>query len=213
MDVILVLSVCFIMAFWRRLFGGGFFREGILSKRGVQCACYLLFTSVVAYFLLPLPLWWQNLIAALIFAAWTYCQFWSRGHGVSMDEGRDTEPLESTIKRYNERWYHYVCDWLFPNHLYGFLYDAVYMGLRYTCPLIVLWALGFIPVYFGVYGCLFDWRIILIGMFVSPIYMLSWTIYEREEWIFKKYGFLNRAIHLAELLTGFIWGLWVLCLN
>lgn len=213
MDVLLILSVCFVMAFWRRLFGGGFWREGILSKRGVQCVCYLIFTSVVAYFLLPLPLWWQNLIGALVFSGWTYCQFWSRGHGAPMDMGRDETPLESTIKRYNERWYHIPCDLLLKNHKYGFLYDMLYMGLRYTCPLIALWVIGYIPAFFGLPYPLFDWRIILIGLSVSPIYCLCWTLFEMEEWIFKKFEFMNKGIHLAELLTGFIWGFWVLCLN
>ena len=96
---------------------------------------------------------WQGAAASLLLACYLQFQFWSRGHGACFDIGRGT-PDETTIRRYNERWYHTPLDWLFNKmdaneHKYGFLYDFIYMGMRYTCPMAVLYFLS--PVF-----C-FDW--------------------------------------------------------
>ena len=53
-------------------------------------------------------------------------------------------PDETTIKCYNECWYHKPLDWWFNKmnaneHKYGFLYDFLYMGMRYTCPMVALY--------------------------------------------------------------------------
>ena len=123
-----------IGAFLRRWYGGCLEAYKILRSRGVQTVCMLaVFMSIYLFD------WssWQNWLGAAIVSGWLQFQFWSRGHGACFDIGRGT-PSEETIRRYNERWYHYPVDWLFdkafkvPGSKYGFMYDFVYMGLRYT---------------------------------------------------------------------------------
>ena len=208
MKFVFLLSVCVYYAFWCRLFGGGFFRTGFLSKRGVQCVLFLIPTLVLSFLFCSSSYEKIKALFSVCFSAWTYCQFWARGHGCSYDEGRDLNPLESTIRRYNERWYHVPCDLILSNHKYGFAYDFLYMGLRYACPMIALW---FVPVLFPNLPQI-DWRIVLIGLSVSPIYALCWTLYEREEWIFKRFDCLSSGTNLAEFLSGFVFGFWILCL-
>ena len=208
MTVLLVFGLCVFYSFWRRLYGGGFFRTGLLSKRGFQCVLFLVPTFFLA---LNSCSGYDDKIRygfSVWFAVWTYCQFWARGIGSVLDSGRDVNPLDSTISRYYERWYHVPCDLLLRNHKYGFAYDRMWMGLRYTCPMALLWFVSYLfPMLPQV-----DWRIVLIGLSVSPIYALSWTFYEREEWMFKRFDCLNYATNLAEFLSGFAFGFWVLCI-
>lgn len=180
-----------IGAFLRRWYGGCLGAYKILRNRGVQTVCMLaVFMSIYLFD------WssWQNWLGAAIVSCWLQFQFWSRGHGACFDIGRGT-PSEETIRRYNERWYHYPVDWLFdkafkvPDSKYGFMYDFVYMGLRYTCPMIPM--------------MLLDWRYILIGAAVSPIYALCHTLAERDPWIFDgRIPFVGSATNLAEKLVG-----------
>lgn len=77
-----------------------------LRNRGVQTivmmlSMFLLFCSFKS---------WQGTVASLLLACYLQFQFWSRGHGACFDIGRGT-PDETTIKRYNERWYHKPLDW------------------------------------------------------------------------------------------------------
>ena len=192
-----ILSVV-VNCLWRRWFGGGYKNTWLGNNRAVQCTVYLLYTSVLAYYLSRFSEIWYNVIFAVFFAVFTYCQFWARGLGACFDIGRG-QVDETTIKRYNARWYHIPCDWLFKNHKYGFAYDFVYMWLRYTMPLVLLYILGLatVPVFINP---VFSMWIIIIGASISPIYAICWTLYERENWMFKKY------------LSGAVWGLWPLCL-
>lgn len=178
-------------SFLRRWYGGCLENYKVLRNRGVQTtAMMIVFVSIYLYDLSS----WQNWLGALLVSSWLQFQFWSRGHGACFDIGRGT-PDEETISRYNERWYHYPIDWLFnklfkePDRKYGFLYDFLYMGLRYTCPMILM---AFV-----------DWHYILIGASISPIYAFCWTLYERENWIFQKnIPFVGSATNLAEKLAG-----------
>ena len=63
---------------WRRWFGDGFKNTWLGNIRGVQCIVYLIVTSLMAYFLEPLAIWWHNLIFAIVFAGYSYVQFWAR---------------------------------------------------------------------------------------------------------------------------------------
>lgn len=177
--------------FLRRWYGGCLEAYKILCNRGVQTICMLaVFMSIYLFDLSS----WQNWLGAAIVSCWLQFQFWSRGHGACFDIGRGT-PSEETIRRYNERWYHVPTDWLFdevfkvPGNKYGFMYDFIYMGLRYTCPMVPM--------------MLIDWRYILIGMAVSPIYAICWTLYERDPWIFdNRIPFVNGPTNLAEKIVG-----------
>ncbi len=179
-------------AFLRRWYGGCLEDYKILRNRTVQTICMLaVFMSVYV------GDWsnWKYIIFAAVVSCWLQFQFWSRGHGACFDIGRNMSPSEDTIRRYNERWYHYPVDWLFdkvlkePTKKYGFLYDFIYMGLRYTCPMIVM--------------AILDWRYIVLGALVSPIYCICWTLSEREKWIFdKRIPFVSGATNLAERIVG-----------
>ena len=176
-------------AFLRRWFGGCLADYKILNSRGVQTAAMLaVFLSIYLHDFSS----WLNWLAAIVVSCWLQFQFWSRGHGACFDIGRGT-PTAETISRYNERWYHYPVDWLFDRlfkaEKYGFMYDFIYMFLRYTCPMIPM--------------MLIDWHYILLGMAISPIYAFCWTLYEREPWIFKsRIPFVSSATNLAEEIAG-----------
>ena len=183
----------FLGAFLRRWYGGCLEDYKILRNRGVQTTCMLLaFMSIYLYDYTS----WPNWIGAIVVSCWLQFQFWSRGHGACFDIGRGVfPPEEGTIKRYNERWYHYPVDWLFdkvfkmPERKYGFFYDFIYMGLRYTFPMLFMLLLG--------------WEYVVLGALVSPIYALCWTLQEREPWIFDgRVPFVGVATQLAEKIVG-----------
>jgi hypothetical protein len=48
---------------------------------------------------------------------------------------------------------------------------------------------------------LLDWRYILVGMAIAPIYAFCWSLYERESWLFKT-KFCGNATNLAEIVSG-----------
>lgn len=192
-------------ALWRRWFGGGFKNTWLGNNRAVQCVVFLASFTGLMYLHTHYE-WWICVLSA----AFLYCQFWARGHGACFDIGRGQYD-ETTIKRYNARWYHVPCDWLLKNNKYGFLYDFLYMGLRYTCPMILFYALGCIPLLTGSTTPLFTPWVIAIGASVSPLYALCWTLKEREDWLFQKHWSVSGATNLAEYLAGFVFGLifWV----
>lgn len=170
----------------RRIFGGWLEDYKIIKNRGVQSVL------MVALFLaIYLPNY--HCAIAIIIACWLQFQFWSRFHGGVFDEGRG-EKTQNTIDRCNKYWWHYPVDYIFKvfkaeDKKYGFLYDYIYMGFRYTCPMIPMMIL--------------DWRYILIGLSISPIYAFCWTLYERENWMFKS-KFCGNATNLAEIMSGAI---------
>lgn len=213
LEKLLLSSVLILFyAFWRRWFGGGFKDTWLGNKRGVQCIIYLIVTAVVMYVLIHIKV--SELVRFVVtgfFTVYTYCQFWARGHGACFDIGRDSNPTEVTINRYNERWYHIPCDILLKNHKYGFVYDLLYMTLRYGMPMVFVYLLGILPKLFGMTQ-VFSYHIMTIGFLIGPIYAICWTLSEKESWIFKKYCSVVGATNLAEYLSGAIWGLWPLFL-
>ena len=156
------------------------------QNRGLQTAFMMgLFLSIY----IDLPFNWINFVMAVIVTCWLQFQFWSRGHGICIDVGDSTVVSENDIKRYEDRWYHKVCDWLFPNHKYGYLYDFFYLMLRYTMPMLPM--------------MIFDWRYILVGLSIAPIYVFSNELAEREPWVFeKKTWYWRRGWSLGEILSG-----------
>lgn len=186
-----MIVVYFIIGAFARRWYGGMFPEKehkILGNRGLQTVFLLgLFISIYLYDITN----WRNWIGAIIISAWLQFQFWSRGHGCCFDLGRGGKP--ESVARYNERWYHKPCDWLFKvlgvsDYRYGFLYDFLYMNLRYTCPMVPL--------------MLLDWRYILVGFSVTPIYAFCWTLYEKEPWLRPCPSWIDRPTKWAELLAG-----------
>lgn len=157
----------------------------LLQNRGLQTV-YMMLLFVACFYD---NYSWQGWCVVVAVVCWLQFQFWSRGHGCCFDVGRDVNPTADTIDRYDDRWYDKVCSKLLPNHKYGFLYDFFYMMLRYTCPMIPM--------------MIFDWRYILVGLSISPIYAFSITLGERESWIFEKQKwYWRRAWSLAEILSG-----------
>lgn len=172
--------------FLRRWFGGAF-KKGIMANRAFQWV-FMIATFMTIY---VTELSWKSALIGLVISVYLQIQYWSRGHGACFDIGRDTEPSEKTIKRYNERWYHYPCDWLakkgfFP--AYGVRYDFLYMGLRYTCPIL--------PMMY------FDWKYILIGLLVAPIYDACWLWYTSKVWPKNLPEWLNAPTKIAEIIVG-----------
>ena len=156
------------------------------QNRGVQTVFMMgLFLSIY----INLPFNWLNFIMAIIVTCWIQFQYWSRGHGICIDVGDSTVVSENDITRYNDRWYAKVCDKLLPNHKYGYLYDYLYLTMRYACPMIPM--------------MIFDWRYILIGLSIAPIYVISNELAERESWVFEnKKWYWRRGWSLAEILSG-----------
>ena len=195
-----------LMAIWRRWYGGGYKDTWLGNNRGIQCVVFILLNFLllltnreVTFFI---GQYTTNIYIKYAFIAildiYLYAQYWSRGHGAPFDIGRNKIPSEDTIRRYNERLYHYPLDWLFdkwfkrPDKKYGFIYDFLYMLLRYTCPMIPL---AFIDINF-----------LLVGLSVSPVYAFCWTVQEMESWIFERYKFAKSATNLAEYIVGAIYG-------
>jgi len=177
-------------AFLRRWYGGMFPEEEypILGNRALQTAVMML---VLATCYWPLPFeHWSAWLAITLVVCWVQFQFWSRGHGACFDLGYGVYPPEpSTIVRYEERWYHKVCDKLLAKHKYGFLYDFLYMSLRYTCPMLLL--------------ALLSWWLVLVGFVVTWVYALCWQIKDREPWIFEGLPkWISSPTKWAELAVG-----------
>ena len=171
-----------------RLWFGADHLPKLLQNRGLQTA-YML--SLFAAIYLPGVTDWLSLGVALFTICWLQFQYWSRGHGVAIDTGDDINPSEDTKRRYTERWYYKVCEKLLPGHRYGFLYDNLYLALRYTCPMIVAAIVNFQP------------GLVLIGLSIPFIYTFANELQEREPWIFdSNKWYWRRGWSLAEILSG-----------
>lgn len=177
--------VFFILGALARVWYGADGLPKLLQNRGLQTVYMMLLFIACFYDNYS----WQGWCVVVAVVCWLQFQFWSRGHGCCFDVGRDVNPTADTIDRYDDRWYHKVCDKLLPNHKYGFLYDFFYLTLRYTCPMLLM--------------TIFDWRYILVGFSIAPIYAFSITLGEREPWIFNENKwYWRRAWSLAEILSG-----------
>ena len=182
----------FLLGAFARLWFGSDLESKIWGNRGLQTAFMLiLFLSIYVTNFTS----WENWLMGVLVTCWLQFQYFSRGHGCCFDLGRGGQPDAATLIRYNERWYHYPCDWLFeevfkcPANKYGFLYDFFYLTLRYTDPMLPM--------------MIFDWRYILVGLSVAPIYAFSITLQEREPWVFdENKWYWRRGWSLAEILSG-----------
>jgi hypothetical protein len=158
------------------------------DNRGLQ-TIFMMLLFVICFF--DKEYTWQGWLMVGVATCWMQFQYWSRGHGACIDMGRDAKPTPETIKRYNERWYHIPCDWLLPNHKYGFLYDFIYTCFRYGCPMIPM--------------MIFDWRYLLVGLSIAPIYSFSDTLEQYDGWLFKaNKWYWRRGWSLAEGLSGMV---------
>lgn len=204
-----------IESIWRRWFGGwveGTMKDKlpkwlykILASRGTQTIFNLIilfgiFMLNVGWMITPFSAWLiaHNIsawIIALIMAVIVQFEFWSRGHGPAFDIGR-WNPQEY-IERYQKVWWAFIPNKLIPReHWYGFLYDFIWMLVRYTYGLIFL-----VPF-------LWSFKILWLGLIVTSLYAFCWTIYERDNWIIKyiPLDMVSGATQLAELLVGFAVG-------
>ena len=181
-----MMIVYFILGALARVWYGADGLPKFWQNRGVQTIFMIaLFLSIYVQDYTS----WISWTVAIIISCWLQFQYWSRGHGCCFDVGRDVNPTADTIDRYDDRWYHKVCDKLLPNHKYGFLYDFFYLMLRYSCPMIPM--------------MIFDWRYILVGLSIAPIYAFCVTLQEREPWIFdESKWYWRRGWSLAELCAG-----------
>ena len=164
----------------------------ILQNRGLQTA-YMLMGLVTIY--CPHPYNWVGVILAIAASCWIQFQYFSRGHGVAIDVGDDTNPSEDTLRRYKERWYYNVCEYLFdkvfkrPDRKYGFLYDFIYLTLRYGCPMLVMG--------------LFHWKYVVLGLSIPFVYTTCNKLQKEEAWVFNcNEWWWRRGWSLAEILTG-----------
>ena len=186
----MILLVCFLGALARVWYGADELPK-LLQSRGLQTVFMMLLFVFCFYDNYS----WQGWCVVVAVVCWLQFQFWSRGHGCCFDVGRGGQPDAATLIRYNERWYHYPCDWFFEkvfkkaDKKYGFLYDFFYLTLRYTCPMIPM--------------MIFDWRYILVGFSIAPIYAFSISLQEREPWVFdENKWYWRRGWSLAEILSG-----------
>lgn len=174
-----------LWGFLRRWFGGLFDEVPLLKSRGIQ-------TVVMILSMLPLFMCY-GFATALVTSLWLQFMFWSKGHGPVFDRGNGGKSSSDTLRRYKEMWgYNLACK-LFPEKMwYGYWFDGFLMSIRYTLPM-ALPALYFLePGY------------ILIGLSISPIYGLCWTL--------KNKGYINvSATQVAEVFSGFVFGyIWYL---
>lgn len=132
----------------------------------------------------------HSIIYALCVSCWIQFQYWSRGHGPAIDTG-GVPATEKDISRYMDRWYGKVCDKLLPNDKYGFLYDNLWLGLRYGCPMLVV--------------SLLEWNIgfFFIGLSIPFIYTFANKLEETMPYIFNDpTWYWRRSWCLAEMLSG-----------
>lgn len=173
---LLVISNTLLWAFLRPWYGGMFKDTWLKNNRGLQTAVMIL--AILPLFVFDFTNIWSWVVGVLL-TAWVQFQYWSRGHGPAFDIGTNSSPSADVIERYTDRWYDAICKYWFPyESWFTRPYDALWMFLRYTCPMLVLTFIS--PLY------------LLCGIFTPYIYEMSW----------KKTG----EPHLAEIVQGAVFG-------
>lgn len=207
---------------FRRWFGGWFEGEyykeklpswlyNLLINRGTQTislillffCCFMINNSwmLTPFSSLLIGLGIPAFVIALIMAIIFQIQYYSRGHGPGFDISRGGKPDAATIERYKKVWYNKICEWLIPEqYWYGFLYDYLWMTLRYVYGTIFL-----IPF-------LWSFEIMWLGLISSSIYALCWTIFEKDKWLIEKMPqqMVSNATQLAEVILGYVVGFWLM---
>lgn len=185
------MSILFgLLGAFGRLWFGSNLTSKIWGNRGLQTAFMLLLFLIVFIKDFTDAM---SIIVGVIVACWMQFQEISRGHGIAIDTGNSSNITDEEIARYEDRWYDKVCSKLLPNHKYGFLYDNLYLLLRYTCPLAVPAIVFMTP------------EFLLLGVTIPFIYTFANELQEREAWLFdSSKWYWRRAWCLAEMLTGFV---------
>lgn len=190
--ILLGIIFWFIYGAIGRVWFGADHLPKILQNRGLQTA-YMLCGLMAIY--CPHPFNWVGAVLALAVSCWIQFQYFSRGHGVAIDVGDDKNPSDDTIRRYKERWYYNACEYLFdkvfkrPDRKYGFLYDFIYLTLRYGCPMLVM--------------SIFHWHYAILGLSIPFVYTTCNKLQKEESWVFDcNKWWWRRGWSLAEILTG-----------
>lgn len=185
-----MVIIYFILGALLRLWYGSNLTSKFWGNRAIQTTVMIIILFSIYYFINT-----NNWIPALVISMWLQFQYFSRGHGAVIDTGDNKNVTEDTISRYNSRWYHYPVDYLFEklnraDRKYGYLYDTLYLWLRYSFPLLPL-SLILHPGYF------------LIGTSIPFIYIFANNLQKEEPWVFdKNKWYWRRGWALAEMLTG-----------
>ena len=173
-------------SYWRRGFGGLWNDTPIIENRALQHVLNSITMLLLFWYRFDIVPQWQKVLTIVYVIAIVEGLYWSRGHGYAFDLGRDGQPDEKMLKRYEKplfnRFFLTPLYNLFGWRKYGYSYDLFSMALRYTLPCVLL-----IPV--------FSWHIVFMGLLVSPIYAFCWTFREREN---ARYG----STALAEWIVG-----------
>lgn len=184
--VVAFVLTCF-ESYWRRGFGGLWNDKPIIGNRFIQHVLNAIVLFLVYWYRFGLNQWWNCIIVIAVVQG----LFWARGHGFAFDMGRDGQPNETMLKRYEKplynRWLLTPIYNVFGWTKYGYTYDLLSMMFRYTLPCLLL-----IPVY--------GYDILIMGLIVSPIYAFCWTFREKEN---DRYG----STALAEWIVGATTGL------
>ena len=175
-------------SYFRRGFGGLWNDKPVIENRALQHVLNIVAMLFVFWYRLN-----ENVLLIAYVVAVVEGLYWSRGHGYAFDLGRDGQPDEKILKRYEKPLFNRFLLTplynLFGWRKYGYTYDLFSMALRYTLPCVLL-----IPV--------FSLHVVFMGLLVSPIYAFCWTFREREN---ARYG----STALAEWIVGAWTGLWL----
>lgn len=175
-------------SYFRRGFGGLWNDKPVIENRALQHVLNIVAMLLVFWYRLN-----ENVLLIAYVIAVVEGLHISRSHGALFDLGRDGQPDEKMLKRYEKplfnRFFLTPLYNLFGWRKYGYTYDLFSMALRYTLPCVLL-----IPV--------FSWHVVFMGLGVSPIYAFCWTFREREN---ARYG----STALAEWIVGAWTGLWL----
>lgn len=193
LHLILTATAALFESFWRRLFGGLSIKPKFLEIRGVQHFLNCVFLLLVFYYKFNqlISTWWILGLSIVYMTALWQIEFWTRAHGPEYDAGRDRNPTEEMISRYEQQWF---CRWILTpvyNYMgwkkYLLSYDLLAMIIRYTYPCVYL---------FPLYGE----NIFLVGLAVGPVYAFSWSFYEHEN---TRYGSTMMAEWIVGAIVGF----------
>ena len=112
--------------------------------------------------------------------------FWARSHGCCFDFGHGTVD----VSRYDQLWYWKYVKRIIPEKMwYGYQCDFILMTIRYTIPAILMSVILFSPI------------LSLAGLCVGVSYALCWAFYD--------FGLTKRPTEIAEYLSGFFTGIFL----
>ena len=200
MSLLLSIIATTLFAIWfgilRRWFGGARY-FGVKTKRWIQTTIMII--TMISEFLLAAAITKTEInhhfvIIVVLLSGYLQAAYWAQKHGSCFDDGRGDKPEGEELVRYESYWYHFIPDYFFKKAMYGYGYDTMLMGIRYTLPVLPLMLLN--PHFFWV------------GFFVTFIYAYSWSLYEIDRPLFPILGnkHISFPTNLAEVLTGMLFG-------